>query len=247
MSQTRQITKTLKRCLRSQGLTYRDVADALSLSESSVKRLFSQETFSLQRLEEICRFLDMSIYELSRLASAHDDGRGNQLSDEQEEALAADPLLLSYFYLILTGWKPHRIGKRLGLDEPGQQRCLTRLARLGLIDLMPRKQVRLLTDARIHWRANGPIRTRYESRVKREFIDFGFKGSDEVLRLENSELSDASIKVLLRRTGRLAEEFSELAELDRSLPHEQKRGFGLLLGARPWTFWNTIGNLPNMK
>ncbi len=247
MSQTGQITRTLKRCLRSQGLTYRDLADGLNLSESSVKRLFSERTFSLQRLEEICRFLDMSIYELSRLAAAHDHGRVNQLSVEQEEALAGDPVLLSYFYLLLTGWKPRRIARRLGLDEPGQQRCLTRLARLELIDLMPRKRVRLLTDSRIQWRANGPIRARYESRVKREFIDFDFNGTDEVLNLENSELSEASIKVLLRRIARLAEEFSELAELDRSLAHEQKRGFGLMLAARPWTFWNSIGNLPDLN
>ncbi len=247
MSQTSQMTGALKRCLRAKGLTYRDVAQALGLSESSVKRLFSEQTFTLQRFEEICRFLGMSVFDLSRLAAAQDQDRANELSAEQEEALAADPLLLSYFYLLLIGWKAHRIGKRLKLDEAGQQRCLTRLARLELIDLMPRKQVRLLTDPRIKWRASGPIRARYEGLVTREFIDFGFAGSDEILSLENSELSDASIKVLLRHIGRLADEFSELAELDRNLPHDQKRGFGLLIAARPWTFWNVIGNLPQMN
>lgn len=244
MSQTSQITKALKRCLRSQGLTYRDVAAALKLSESSVKRLFSEQTFSLQRLEEICRFLGMSIYELSQIAAVHDDNRARQLTEEQEQALAADTVLLSYFYLLLIGWKPHRIGKRLDLDEPGQQLCLTRLARLGLIDLMPRKKVRLLTDARIQWRAGGPIRSRYEKRVKSEFINYGFNSADDKLKLENSELTEASIKILLKRIDRLAEEFSELAELDRSIPHEQKRGFGMLLAARPWTFWNAIEKLP---
>lgn len=246
MSQTGQITTSLKRCLRSQGLTYRDLAKALNLSESSVKRLFSEQTFSLHRLEEICRFLGMSIYELSQIAAVHDNNRTSQLSEQQEQALAADPPLLAYFYLLLIGWKPHRIGRRLDLDEPGQQRCLTRLARLGLIDLMPRKQVRLLTDARIQWRAGGPIRRRYEKQVKNEFIDYYFSGADESLKLENSELTDASIKILMKRIERLAEEFSELAELDRSIPHEQKRGFGMLLAARPWTFWNAIEKLPEI-
>lgn len=243
MSQTSQITTALKRCLRSQGLTYLDLAQALELSESSIKRLFSEQTFSLQRLEEICRFLGMSIFELSRLASSQDEDPANQLSDEQEQALAADPLMLSYFYLLLIGWKPHRIGKRLDLDEPSHQLCLTGLARLKLIDLRPRKQVRLLTDARVRWRPNGPIRRRYEERVKREFIDCKFASEFETIRLENSELSEASIRVVLKRIDKLVQEYSELADLDRSLPHEEKRGFGVLLAVRPWTFWNAIGDL----
>lgn len=247
MSQTSQLTKALKRCLRSKGLTYRDLAGALRLSESSVKRLFSEQTFTLHRLEDICRFLDMSILDLSRLAAAHDDGKPTELSEEQENALVSDPVLLCYFYLLITGWKPYRIGKRLKLDEPGQQRCLTRLARLKLIDLMPRNQVRLIIDPRTRWRSDGPIRTRYESRVKQEFVGFDFKGPDEALDLQYGELSEASIRVLLRRMSRLADEFSELVELDRNLPPDNKRGYGLLIGARAWTFWNAVGSLPEMN
>lgn len=247
MSQTAHLIETLKRCLRAKGLTYRDVATALSLSESSVKRLFSEKTFSLQRLEEVCRYLEMSIYDLSRLAASRDDHRADRLTPEQESALAADPVLLSYFYLLLLGWKPHRIGRRLKLDEAGQFQYLNALADLRLIELMPRKQVRLLTDSRISWNATGPVRRRYESQVKREFLDHPFDASHETFRLESSELSDASIHVLLRRIERLAEEFSELTEIDRHLPQEQKRSFGILIGARPWTYWSIVGELEAMK
>lgn len=61
MSQTNHLIKTLQRCLRAKGVTYRDVAGALDLSESSIKRLFSEKTFSVQRLEDICRYLDLSL------------------------------------------------------------------------------------------------------------------------------------------------------------------------------------------
>ena len=247
MSQTSHLISTLKRCLRAKGVTYRDVAAAIGLSESSVKRLFSEKTFSLQRLEEICRYLEMSIYELSRLAAAGDDHRSDRLTDEQETALAADPVLLSYFYLLLIGWKPYRIGQRLKLDEAGQVRYLNQLDRLRLIELMPRKRARLLTDSRISWSATGPVRRRYESQVKREFVSHAFAAANESFRLESSELSDASISVLLRRVDRLVEEFSELTEIDRHLPQEKKRSFGILLGARPWTYWNIVGEFPGME
>jgi DNA-binding Xre family transcriptional regulator len=45
---------TLKQELRKQRITYRRVSEALELSETSVKRLFSEEAFSLKRLEKIC-------------------------------------------------------------------------------------------------------------------------------------------------------------------------------------------------
>lgn len=247
MSQTTHLVDTLKRCLRAKGLTYCDLADALGLSESSIKRLFSEKTFSLQRFEEVCRYLDMSVYDLARLAATHDDRRVDLLTDEQETALAEDPVLLTFYYLLLIGWKPRRIAKRLKLDEPGQTLCLTRLDRLKLIELMPRNRVRLLTDSRISWSVTGPVRRRYESQVKREFVGVAFDDADEKLTLEVNELSDASIKVLLRRIDGLVEEFTELAEIDRGLPREQKHSFGLLLAAREWTFWNIVGELPTMK
>ena len=243
MSQTTQLLDTLKRCLRAKGLSYRDVADALGLSESSVKRLFSQQTFSLQRLEDVCRYLDMSIYDLARLTATRDDQRRDTLSEEQEHALADDPVLMSYFYLLLVGWRAARIGRRLSLDTAGQNRYLTRLDRLKLIELMPRNRVRLLTDSRIRWNPRGPVRQRYEQDVKREFVAHAFDSKHDTIKLESSELSEASIKVLQRRIDRFAEEFAELTEIDRNLPADQKQGFGILIGARPWTFWNIVDRM----
>lgn len=243
MSQTSHMLDTLKRCLRAKGLNYRDVAEALDLSESSIKRLFSEKTFSLQRLEDVCRYLEMSIYDLARMAATRDDQRHDELSDEQEQALADDPILMSYFYLLLVGWSVPRIGRRLALNQVGQNRYLTRLDRLRLIELQPRNRARLLTDSRIRWNPKGPVRRRYEQRVKDEFVAHRFDTAHDTIKLESAELSDASIMVLQRRIDRFAEEFAELTEIDRSLPADQKRGFGILIGARPWTFWNIVDGM----
>ena len=50
MGQTRELVAALKTELKAQGKTYADVAAALELSEASVKRIFSQQNFSLERL-----------------------------------------------------------------------------------------------------------------------------------------------------------------------------------------------------
>jgi DNA-binding Xre family transcriptional regulator len=240
MSQTSQLLDALKKVLRAKGLAYRDVATALDISEASVKRIFSRETFSLERLEAVCRFLDMTIYDLARMTRMYTEEEATVLSVDQEQALADDSTLLAYFYLLLMGHKVDDIATQYGLDELTEVRILTRLDRLKLIDLFPGNRVRLLVSRRIVWRQDGPIRRQYERQVKAQFLDYRFKGTDEWLSLETSELSDASIKVLARKLEKLAREFDELADLDLNLPRKKKSSVGLMLAMRPWTYWQIL-------
>ncbi len=240
MSQTSVLVSALKKCLRAKGATYRDVAEALDLSEASVKRIFSEETFSLRRLEEVCRYLDMSLFDMARIADSQRKSESVALTMEQEQALASQPELLSFFYLLLVGWSPARITRRLKLSDRQLTRSLIHLDRLKLIELNPNNRVRLLTPNWISWSADGPIRARYERQVKNQFFDHKFDSADERMTLETAELSDASIKVLQRRLDKLVAEFHELAEIDRSLAAQHKRSFGLMLGYRPWTFWEVV-------
>ena len=158
----------------------------------------------------------------------------------QEQALAEDSTLLTYFYLLLLGRTPAQIAEEYGVDERHETHILIRLDRLKLIDLYPKNRVRLLVSRRIVWRPDGPIRRQYERQVKAQFLTYGFKDDDEWFSVETTELSDASIKVLTRKLERLARDFDELADLDLTQPKERKRGFGLLLALRPWTYWQIL-------
>ncbi|MFX5622708.1 helix-turn-helix domain-containing protein, partial [Acinetobacter baumannii] len=60
MTEIRQILSSIKFHLKQQGKTYRDVAQALELSEASIKRLLSTEhgaNMSIEKLMQLCRFL----------------------------------------------------------------------------------------------------------------------------------------------------------------------------------------------
>lgn len=236
MLETRQLVDTLKKCLRSRGLTYRDVASHLGLSESSVKRLFAARTLSLDRFGQICELAEVSVYDVARLARTGTDGPPRELSMAQERALAKDARLLACFYLLLQGWTPPRIARRFDLGRVAITRCLTRLDRLGLIELLPRNKVRLLTSRSIDWRSDGPVRRAHEDQIRLEFLRGDFSGDRQLERFETAELSEASAKLLARRIDRLGAEFNELAELDLAVPAAQKQGVGLWIGFRPWVF-----------
>jgi DNA-binding Xre family transcriptional regulator len=236
MSECAQIIAVLKRSLKARGTTYRDLAQAIGLSEASIKRIFAEETFSLSRLEQICAALGSSIAEVAKMAAQQTTSGGQQLTLEQEQVLASDWHLLACFYLLLNGHPAADVGRELNLQERQLRGLLVKLDAARLIELQPKLKVRLRTPNVIAWRSDGPVRRLYEHQVKTEFLQAEFTGRHELINFVSAELSEASAKMLTRKAEMLARDFAELAALDAGLPDKEKRSMGLLLAFRPWVF-----------
>jgi len=229
------LIETLKRSLRARGLTYRDLAKALGISEPSVKRMFSRGAFTLARLEAVLAVLELDFYEFARLARGSANGPV-ELSLEQERALAADERLLSIFWLLQNGWRADDILAEYSIGRSALTLAFGRLARLKLIDWGPRERVRLRVAKDFQWRAGGPVKKAYGRRVLQEFLAARFAGALELLKFEARELSPESAAVLRRRLERVIAEYNELAEVDGALPSTRRGGVALLVACRPWEF-----------
>jgi DNA-binding Xre family transcriptional regulator len=230
------IMTSLKGIMKSRQITYRDLARRIGLSEASVKRIFSRGTLTLARLDAICQALEVGLSEVVRLASEHSADAPELLTLEQENALAADPKLLTCFYLLANGRTGRDVSTQLGEDERAVRRWMVRLDALRLIELRSKLRARTRAASVIAWRPDGPLRRRYESQIRQEFLQAAFSRSSEALHFLSAELSDASCKVLLRKLERMAGEFRDLAELDRAVPPKDKRSMAVLLAVRPWVF-----------
>ncbi len=55
----------LKRELKARSITYADLAARIDMSEASVKRMFAQKNFTLQRLDEILQATEISLRDLA--------------------------------------------------------------------------------------------------------------------------------------------------------------------------------------
>lgn len=236
MSESAAIIEVLKRSLKTRGLTYRDVAKRVGLSEASIKRVFSEETFTLQRLEAICIAIGVSLTELVRIAADSRESRAQFLSLEQEHLLATDSRLLVCFYLLLNGRASPDIMARMGLSERDLRGYYVKLDAARLIELQPRLKVRLRVGPVVTWRTDGPVYRVYERQVKAEFLQSEFKGQQDALHFRSAELSEASTKILARKLEQLARDFAELATLDVGLPTDEKQSVALLMAFRPWVF-----------
>ncbi len=235
MSQAGRLIDTLKKCLKTRGVTYRDVAGALNLSEASIKRLFSEKTFSVKRLEEICVLLDLTIYDLAKLSVNAQTGPA-ELTLDQERVLSENPGLLVFFYLLINGRTPESIISDYRISREESLQFLLELDKLKLIELHPENRVRVLAPRNIAWRRNGPIAQKYKKQIKDELLNGPFDQSDEHLRFETGKLSDESRIVMRKKIDRLFKEYHELTELDETLPPEKIENTGLIVAFRPWVF-----------
>ena len=228
-----ELIDALKRCLRNQNMTYRDLAGRLQMSEAAIKRMFSRRAMSLQRLEEDCDVLDVGRAELSAEAS-----RGRkamvQLSEAQELALVKEPTLLLALFLSLNRWRQEDVLAHFDFTPAQWTGLLVKLDRLGVIELMPGNRGRALTARNFRWRADGPMERYFRHHLLTDYFADPFDGEQDALLLLSGSLSVEGSRQLRMRLEEVAREFDALLARDATLPAEQRVGVSLVLAQKPW-------------
>jgi hypothetical protein len=240
MTQTEQLVEALKRVLKARGINYARVGKAIGLSEPSVKRQFSRCSFALETIEAICRLADIDFFDLAKLARKATDSQ-EMLTEEQEAALAKQPLLLGVFNLVYHDWRPSEIVARYDIAETECTKLLARLDRLGLIEMLPGDRVKLRAPRPFRIRPDGPIRNVLGDAAIDDFVSADFQKYEGYVRFEYREISAASFAVLRRKMDRLAIEFNEMAELDGTLTAADRMPFGFMVCSRPWDIESITG------
>ena len=235
MAQTRELIKALKTALKAQGKTYADVAVELELTEASVKRLFSQQSFSLSRLDQVCHMLDMEITDLVQLMNEQQQ-RLQQLTVEQEKEITDDVTLTLIAVCVLNRWTFDDILTYYRISETECLRRLAKLDRLKVIELLPGNRIRLLVAPNFSWRENGPIQLFFQKKISQEFFNTRFNRNDECLIVLNGMFSSQSNAELQRKLKRLSREFDLLNNDDAALELEDRKGATLVLAMRGWQY-----------
>lgn len=233
MGEIGQLVATLKKRLKIQGLTYRDLATALKLSEPSVKRMFSTGRFTLDRLVEISNLLGFTLAELAQEAAVN-ERLLHTLSEAQEAELVSDPKLLLVAICSLNHWTVKDIVTTYRLTEAECIQRLAQLDRLRLIVLLPGNRTRLNVARDFDWRVQGPIRRFFREQGLHDFMGSEFARDDEMMAFSHAMLTDVSIAKALAELRRLRQRFAELHEESLAAPLVKRRGFGMLLAIRPW-------------
>lgn len=233
MSQTRPLIDTLKQELRKQRVTYKQVSEVLELSETSVKRLFSEEAFSIKRLEKVCALLHLDISDLVHLMERNIEWT-TQLTLEQEKELVSDIRLLLVAMLLMNKLEFAEILGTYDISEPEGIRLLARLDRMKLIELQPGNRVKLMISPNFKWLPDGPIQKFFEQKVQLEFLNSSFNGAGEFRIFVSGMITRTANAEIVKKMQHLATEMNALNTESESLPTDQRFGTSLMMAIRPW-------------
>ncbi|MGD8678023.1 MAG: helix-turn-helix transcriptional regulator [Chromatiales bacterium] len=234
MAFAQELIDTLKRELRTRRVTYADIARELQLSESSIKRLFSEGDMSLSRLETICALVELDIAQLAT-RTTEQRRHVHTLTREQEETLVGDEKLLLLTVHLIYGWSYARVMAIYDIDPHQGQRMLVQLDRMQIIELLPENRVRIRLSPDFQWLPDGPIQHFFEREVQSDFFSSNFTGDGELRLVMNGWMSLHGIRAFHENMRRLAKEFDLQIKSDRHVPVEERRGTTMVVAVRPWS------------
>lgn len=235
MAQATRLVNELKTQLKLKGVTYRELAHELELSESAVKQMFSSGNMTLGRLDRICEILTLDLSDLVQLS----ENAGKQLqclSKEQEAELISDPKLLLTAYCLVNHWTFTDILNRYQLTEVEGIRYLARLDRMKLIELLPGNKVKPLIATNFNWQPNGPIERYFKKEVQGPFFNASFNEENSLRLVKNGDISIVARQQILDRLHSIGQLFDDTVREERKLPLTQRQGTTMVLAIRHWMF-----------
>ena len=235
MSTTQDLVTALKAELRSAGLTYAELATALGMSESSVKRVFAKADMPLSRIDDMLRVLKMDFAELARKVADAQPLR-RQLTVQQEAAVVVDRKLLLLAICCLSQWSFEAMTREYAFSDAECVQYLARLDRIGIIELKPLNRYRLNVAKGFRWLPHGPVMTYFREHVAADYLSGGFDGDGELLMLVHGGISASLARSLVERLQRVGHDFAQAHLADQHLPDEQRSSYTLLVGMRTWLF-----------
>lgn len=232
MSQTVALVDALKQVLKEQSITYKQVAVHLGMSLASIKRLFSEKQFTLNRLDAICEFAGIEITDLAR--RVEQARKISQLSLDQEQLLVDDEKLLIVAVSALNRWTYDEILNIYDFADAELIQALAKLDRMKMIDLLPGNRIKPLFNPDFHWHKNGPIQRFFETQVQNDFFKSRFDQPGEIRLFATGMLTRASNLVMQKKLERIAGDFRRLHQEDLAQSLGERHGTSLVLAMRPW-------------
>lgn len=235
MSTTQDLVTALKKELKSAQMTYADLAQAMGMAESSVKRMLAKGDMSLSRVDDICRALRLDFAELAkRVADAQPLLR--EMTQEQERAVVADKKLLLVALCVLSQWTLEQITAHYRFTDAEGIKYLAQLDRIGIIELRPLNRYRLKLAKTFRWRPHGPVMNYFREHAVLDYFSGGFEGPGEGLLMVHGSVSRTLAPLFLERLQRVAQDFAQQHQTDQKLAGKDREGYTLVLAMRSWEF-----------
>ena len=228
MNSAENLLIALKGVFRNKGITYKDAAKALDLSEISIKRIFSEKNISLIRLEKLCEFADTDFGELMKLAEESHQ-KISTLTIEQERGLISNKKLLLLGVCLINHWTFDEILSKYQFKETELIGLFAQMDNLKIIEYLPGNRYRLNIARDFSWLPNGPIQKYFAQSILGDLLSGNQFRSKNHFRYVWGMLSKESTQELNRKIKRLIDEYLLIAQQDTRISVEDKMTSSLMI------------------
>jgi DNA-binding CsgD family transcriptional regulator len=141
---TMSVLQILKKELKAQGHTYKDIARYLNLSEAGVKKLFSKKDIGLHKLSRLCELLQTNPADLLNLASQL-EAESHVFSEKQVRFFISNKNYFHFFMKLAYEQKrPVEIQNEFSLSAKTMNMYLKKLEELELIKRHPFDRMQII-------------------------------------------------------------------------------------------------------
>jgi DNA-binding Xre family transcriptional regulator len=226
------IFESLKAYLKARGMTYKQLADGINLSEPSIKRIFSGGDCSVDRLLEICQFLQIELSDLIK-GTPKRHKLIESLTWKQEVEFSKNKKLLMMAICVMNMWRFDEMLSHLRLTKTECISLLARLEKNGFIELHPNHHYRLLVARHFAWIVDGPI-MRLVKGMAEDYFNHRFDEQGEILRIINVRVSPKVRDLFKLRLEQVAQEFTDHVAAESHLPLDERPPLSICLASRIW-------------
>jgi len=204
------LMKAFKRTLRMRGLSYRDLAKLIGLSESGVKKIFTGDDCSFFRLTQIAQALDLRISDVLTSVDQSEFRSAHFTEAQQGYFLRHRDAFNFYFKLVILRENLPDIQEELKLTRAATFKYLRKFDELDMIRLMPGDKIKLPPMSLIRDFGSGPLlRQLYQEwgvTMVKNFADPQFQASGRFI-IRCLRMKEETYQDLLAQLRDLEKEF----------------------------------------
>ncbi len=220
--ETEQILKTLKLALKNKKISYADLSKNLGLSESGLKKMMTSPDISMQRLNKICKTIDISVVDLL-IASRTQTIENIEFTAKQTELLIKNNTALMIFWMLAVEQKmPSEIKKNEKMTAIDFQKIIYKLESVDLLKTNAKGQIIFIHKGLYRWSDNNPL-------VQKMNRDWSHLTLNKSLTAAQNHFHRLSyVQVTQKNRDKIIEKFSdlmnEIANLHQISKYEKHQG-----------------------
>jgi DNA-binding Xre family transcriptional regulator len=229
---SQQLITALKRELKARDITYGALAQRISMSEASIKRMLASGRLGLDQLDAILTATAIDWTDLVQ-AGSNSEALLERLPFNQETAIVANPKLFAVAVCTMNSVPAEVMLTEFKMTEAELVQALGKLDRMGFLSLQANNRYNLKLSRTFAWIPNGPIQDFFRAQSS-DYLSREFTRAGESFQVVNVLLSQASSQKIAQRLRDVAQEINALHLADARLPYSEKGAQTMLLALRPW-------------